>query len=37
MTTRPSRRQFWLGAIAYAAMWATSIGYLVAHAKGWVP
>jgi len=36
MTARPCRRLV-LGALAYAAMWAASIGYLVAHAKGLVP
>lgn len=37
MTTHPSRRRLVLGAIGYVAMWAASIGYLVAHAKGLVP
>lgn len=37
MTGRPSRRQFVIGTLSYAAMWAASIGYLVAHAKGLVP
>lgn len=37
MTTRPSRRQFWLGAIAYAAMCVASVAWFIAHAKGLVP
>lgn len=37
MSARPSRRQLWLGAITYAAMWAASIGYLIAHYAGMVP
>lgn len=31
MTTLPSRLRFWIGALIYAALWAASIGFLVAH------
>ena len=37
MTSRPSRRQFVIGALSYAGMWAASIGYLWAHYAGLVP
>jgi len=37
MTARPSRHQFVFGALSYAAMWAVSIGYLIAHYAGMVP
>ena len=37
MTARPTRRQLVLGSLAYAAMWAVSIGYLVLHHHGIVP
>lgn len=37
MNARPSRRQLWLAAFAYAGMWVASIAYLVLHHYGIMP